>query len=186
MLAACAVGLAAPASAADVLVGIGAKPKVTSWGVTYRFVHSGQVLTMVGAIRPARATNLTLQYSTDGRTWISQLGRNTDAAGNTTADLRPTSTRSYRWVWYGDGVHSPVVSSGLRPTVFPALRSYPNCTELNRYYAHGVGRPNADDSTTGTKVRTFLPSSAAYALNDGGAGQSDLDRDNDGIACEKA
>lgn len=60
-----------------------------------------------------------------------------------------------------------------------------NCTALNQKFAHGVGRADATDHTSGTPpVTTFLRSNRKYktamSFNKG------LDRDGDKIACEKA
>jgi len=61
---------------------------------------------------------------------------------------------------------------------------YRNCAALNKRYPHGVGRLKARDHSTGTPVTTFKRSDRLYRLalsyNRG------LDRDKDGIACEKA
>jgi hypothetical protein len=59
-----------------------------------------------------------------------------------------------------------------------------NCTVVNRRYAHGVGKRYAHDKTTsGNPVRNFYRSTVIYLramhYNKG------LDRDKDGIACEK-
>lgn len=63
----------------------------------------------------------------------------------------------------------------------PAI--YKNCTNLNKKYPHGLGRVGARDHTSGTPVTTFNRSTKLYKLamsyNRG------LDRDKDGIACEK-
>jgi Excalibur calcium-binding domain len=60
---------------------------------------------------------------------------------------------------------------------------YKNCSHLNSKYRHGVGRRGAIDQTSGTKVTTFRRSTLLYrramSYNRG------LDRDHDGIACEK-
>lgn len=57
---------------------------------------------------------------------------------------------------------------------------FKNCTELNKSYPHGVGRPGAVDRTSGTpRVTTFHRDANLYELN------KRMDRDNDGIACEK-
>lgn len=68
-------------------------------------------------------------------------------------------------------------------------RSYANCTALNKVYPHGVGRKGAHDHTSGKPVTNFTVNSTVYSYNDGGstrhAGEHDLDRDNDGVACEK-
>jgi hypothetical protein len=58
-----------------------------------------------------------------------------------------------------------------------------NCTAVNRRYPHGVGRNHAHDATTGVPVTNFKHSTRLYRVamsyNRG------LDRDKDGIACEK-
>lgn len=58
-----------------------------------------------------------------------------------------------------------------------------NCTELNQKWAHGVGRRGAVDKTSGIRVTNFYRNTDAYRLADQHNGG--LDRDNDGIACEK-
>jgi hypothetical protein len=65
----------------------------------------------------------------------------------------------------------------------PAL--YKNCTNLNKRYPHGVGKVGARDRvTSGDPVTNFRRSNRIYrtamSWNKG------LDRDKDGIACEKA
>ena len=54
---------------------------------------------------------------------------------------------------------------------------------VNQWYPHGVGRVGARDRTSGEPVRTFRRSNSIYRIamryNRG------LDRDKDGIACEK-
>jgi hypothetical protein len=61
---------------------------------------------------------------------------------------------------------------------------YKNCTAFNKWFPHGIGRLHARDKTSGTPVTTFRRSNRLYRLvmsyNRG------LDRDKDGIACEKA
>jgi hypothetical protein len=61
---------------------------------------------------------------------------------------------------------------------------YKNCTNLNKRYPHGIGRLGARDHTSGTPVTNFKRSTRIYRIamsyNKG------LDRDKDGIACEKA
>lgn len=76
---------------------------------------------------------------------------------------------------------STKVTSPSTGVVIPRL--YKNCTNFNRRYPHGVGRRLARDKTSGRPVTTFLRSTLLYRramrYND------DLDRDKDGIACEK-
>jgi hypothetical protein len=58
---------------------------------------------------------------------------------------------------------------------------FANCSALNKRYPHGVGRYGAHDHTASGRdpVTNFKRSNVLYAANRG------LDRDKDGIACEK-
>jgi hypothetical protein len=64
-----------------------------------------------------------------------------------------------------------------------AASLWDNCTQVHKRYPHGVGRVGARDKTSGTPVTNFKRSNLFYRLamrvNPG------LDRDKDGIACEK-
>jgi hypothetical protein len=60
---------------------------------------------------------------------------------------------------------------------------YQNCTALNKTYPHGVGKVGARDKTSDTPVTTFKRSNALFRLAT--SHNKGLDRDNDGIACEK-
>lgn len=59
-----------------------------------------------------------------------------------------------------------------------------NCTTVNKRLPHGVGRANARDKTSGTPVTNFRRDTALY--NAAMRANGGLDRDKDGIACEKA
>jgi Excalibur calcium-binding domain len=61
---------------------------------------------------------------------------------------------------------------------------YRNCTNFNKRYAHGVGKLRARDRTSGTPVTSFRRSTRIY--NIAMSHNRGLDRDKDGIACEKA
>ena len=75
----------------------------------------------------------------------------------------------------------PVASPPAPTTPGPVLPRFHNCAELNAVYPHGVGRSGAVDRTSGSQlVTTFLVDDALYLAQPG-----TLDRDNDGIACEK-
>ncbi|SDU79822.1 Excalibur calcium-binding domain-containing protein [Microlunatus sagamiharensis] len=60
---------------------------------------------------------------------------------------------------------------------------YKNCTALNKKYPHGVGKSGAKDKTSSKPVTNYKKSTKIYktamSKNKG------LDRDKDGIACEK-
>ncbi len=65
-----------------------------------------------------------------------------------------------------------------------ASHRWDNCTNYNRAFHHGVGRVHAHDHTSGTPVTNFLHSNRKYRI--AMRHNSDLDRDRDHIACEKA
>ncbi len=75
---------------------------------------------------------------------------------------------------------SPTIA-GAANAVIPA--QWKNCTQVNKRYPHGVGKLGAHDKTSGVPVTTFKRSTRLYRIamsyNRG------LDRDKDGIACEK-
>jgi hypothetical protein len=70
-------------------------------------------------------------------------------------------------------------------------KSYANCKALNKVYPHGVAKKGAKDKVRGKSkpVKNFKVSTTVYRYNDGKPkrykGEKDLDRDNDGVACEK-
>ncbi|MDT4992383.1 MAG: hypothetical protein QOH97_2275 [Actinoplanes sp.] len=58
---------------------------------------------------------------------------------------------------------------------------YKNCTALQKKYKHGVAKKGAKDKVSGSTkpVTTFTVNTAVYNAN------KNLDRDKDGVACEK-
>lgn len=76
---------------------------------------------------------------------------------------------------------SAAVTGASRTTKVVAYKS---CAQLNRVYPHGVGKPGAVDKNKSKKkakpVRSFTKNAKVYA-----AQPKSLDRDHDGIACEK-
>ncbi|MGW0505618.1 excalibur calcium-binding domain-containing protein [Micromonospora sp. NPDC003241] len=76
------------------------------------------------------------------------------------------------------------LAGGTVAVVSPAQAAptkFKNCTALNKKYRHGVGKKGARDKVRGrTKpVTNFKVSTAIYHAN------TKLDRDKDGVACEK-
>jgi len=73
------------------------------------------------------------------------------------------------------------VSASAASETIPAR--WKNCTIVNKRFPHGVGKLRAHDRTSGTPVTNFRRSTLIYLramhYNRG------LDRDKDGIACEK-
>ena len=72
-------------------------------------------------------------------------------------------------------------ASGAVQAMPPA---YKNCTAVNKRYPHGIGKLKAKDKTSGVPVTTFKRSTRLYNL--ASSYNKGLDRDKDGIACEKA
>lgn len=75
---------------------------------------------------------------------------------------------------------SPMVMAAPSAEAAPSASKYKNCTALNRAYPNGVGRKGAVDKTKGTRVRNFRVDTKLY-----NSLPKTLDRDRDGIACEK-
>jgi hypothetical protein len=67
------------------------------------------------------------------------------------------------------------------PAQAAPVRHFKNCTAMHKVYPHGVGKPKAHDHVRGTTrpVTTFKRSLALYNAN------KKMDRDHDGVACEK-
>ena len=78
-----------------------------------------------------------------------------------------------------------LIVSGLAAVGSPAeaaAKKYANCAALNKTYKHGVARKGAKDKVRGSTkpVTNFTVNTAVYTANKG-----KLDRDKDGVACEK-
>jgi Excalibur calcium-binding domain len=76
-----------------------------------------------------------------------------------------------------------IAATPRNPQASPGSQ-WKNCSIVNQRYPHGVGRANAVDHTSGTPVTNFTRSTSLY--NTAMRHHSGLDRDNDGIACERA
>ena len=78
-----------------------------------------------------------------------------------------------------------VVVAGPAHAATSASGIYANCKAYNKKYPHGVGKAHAKDHVSGSSkpVTTFKHSDALYKA--AMAHKKDLDRDKDGVACEK-
>jgi len=81
------------------------------------------------------------------------------------------------------GLAAPAASAAGATATMPPL--YKNCTALNKKYAHGVGKASATDRVKGSTqpVTNFYRSTRLYKV--AMSHNRGLDRDKDGIACEK-
>jgi hypothetical protein len=82
---------------------------------------------------------------------------------------------------------SGVIGVGAVDSASGAVRHWSSCAAMQRVHPHGVGKVGAHDKTSSTPVRNFYKNTALYLGNNGprAGAEYDLDRDNDGIACEK-
>ena len=84
------------------------------------------------------------------------------------------------------GAAPAAIEHGSAPTAGVLVpRLYDNCTNFNKRYRHGVGKRLARDRTRSGRnpVTNFLRSTLIY--NRAMRWNRDLDRDRDGVACEK-
>jgi hypothetical protein len=92
---------------------------------------------------------------------------------------------------FKNGVCAAVAMGAMALALAPAIGAtgatgaslWQNCTHVHAKYRHGVGRAGARDRTTGTPVTTFYRNTRLY--NTAMRYNRDLDRDRDGVACEK-
>ena len=78
---------------------------------------------------------------------------------------------------------TPRAAALVLPQQAAAKYKFKNCTALNKVYKHGVGKNGAKDKTSGKRVTNFKKSTTLYKKVSGY--KKGLDRDKDGIACEK-
>jgi len=91
------------------------------------------------------------------------------------------STNSVRAVVVAGAIFLGVAPVPAATGAVPSL--WKNCTNVHKKYPHGVGKLLARDRTSGTPVTTFKRSTRLYNIAMGY--NKGLDRDRDGIACEK-
>ena len=89
-----------------------------------------------------------------------------------------------------NGVRALIAAGAIAMGVSPvpaatngAASVWKNCTSVHTRYPHGVGKLRAHDRTSGAPVTIFKRSTQLY--NVAMSYNRGLDRDKDGIACEK-
>lgn len=75
------------------------------------------------------------------------------------------------------GLAAPAQAAAVPP-------QWQNCTVVNKRFPHGLGKSTARDRTSGRPVTNFRRDTRLY--NVAMSYNKGLDRDKDGIACEKA
>jgi hypothetical protein len=96
---------------------------------------------------------------------VGGLGANSAVAESVTATKLSAATAA--------------VSAEAKPD--PEKKKFKTCAALHKVFKHGVGKKGAKDAVKGRAepVKSFTVSNASFALN------KKLDKDDDGIACEK-
>ena len=115
------------------------------------------------------------------------LGNNTTTVSSpvvtatATSDVRTLTATTAAPVVVVDPAKALRPTGATKPASAPLL--YKNCTNLNKRYPHGVGKPRTRDKTSGEPVTNFRRSTKLYRI--AMSWNRGLDRDKDGIACEK-
>lgn len=73
---------------------------------------------------------------------------------------------------------SILLLSFTSPAEAVKIRKFKNCTALNKVYPHGVAKKRLKQTASGLTGKPFV-NTKLYNKNSG------LDRDKDGVACEK-
>jgi len=81
------------------------------------------------------------------------------------------------------GARAAVAFATLAGSAGAIPAPWKNCTAVNKRYPHGVGRRTAHDSTSRDPVTDFKRSTLLY--NTAMRYNRGLDRDKDGIACQR-
>jgi hypothetical protein len=76
-----------------------------------------------------------------------------------------------------------VALAAVGPAAARVPTQWKNCKAVNARYPHGVGMVGAHDKSAGVPVTNFKRSSKLYRVATGY--NKGLDRDKDGVVCEK-
>jgi hypothetical protein len=163
-----------PPALAPVFVAADAKPEE---------VVKGKKITIVGVIRRGSvgapfAARTSLEFRPDGGDWRKLKSATSGEDGLLSARVRATRSGNFRFRYAGSSTNEPATWSPDHIVVRPKPKAYTSCAALDKVYKHGVGKPGAQDENG--DVTTFTRDRKTYAKN------KKLDRDLDGIACEKA
>jgi hypothetical protein len=140
-----------------------------------------------GIIRSPKRT-VYVQRDLNG-VWQNTVSRVADWYGSFTVGFISVPDYKYRLIVTASGGATGATSGIVATTTpkpptpkppTPPIVTFANCDAMHDVYPHGIGLPGAADSTSGTPVTDFYRNTALYNAN------TKSDRDNDGIACEKA
>ena len=85
----------------------------------------------------------------------------------------------------GIGAVAPAGTAAAPATAVAAVKSYKNCTALNKVYKKGVKKSSSTKNVVRSNGKTTKKSSSAKVSKSLYNANTKLDRDKDGIACEK-
>ena len=146
-------------------------------------VVKGKKITVFGVIRRGSSgapfsARTALEFRPDGGDWGKLKSVASSEAGILSTKVKATRSGNFRFRYVGSSENEPATSAADHIVVRPKPKAYKSCGTLVKVYKHGVGKPGAQDENG--DVTTFTRDKKTYAKN------KKLDRDKDGIACEKA
>lgn len=167
------VGFEGPPALTSVFIIVDASPEE---------VVKGRKVTVVGVVRrgPAgepTALRTALEFRPDGGDWRKLKSVTSSERGILSTTVKARRSGNFRFRYAGSPTLEPFTSTADHIVVRPKPKSYKSCVALDKVYKHGVGRPGAQDE--GGDVTRFTRDKKTYAKN------KELDRDQDGIACER-
>ncbi len=136
--------------------------------------RKGRKITVRGTVARDGAgikVRATLYFARDGGDFTAVRTVRSSKKGKLSTTVRASRSGTFAYGYGG------VVAEGDHVDVIPVAKRYRSCTALNKVYEHGVGKKGAVDK--GGSVDDFTVDAATYKKN------RRIDRDRDGIACEK-
>lgn len=146
-------------------------------------VVKGKKITVRGIIRRGYsgfpfAARTALEFRPDGGSWRKLKSVTSGEDGLLSTRVKATRSGNFRFRYAGSPENEAGLSAADHIVVRPKPKAYKSCAALVKVYKHGVGKPGARDEDG--DVTTFTRDAKTYAKN------TKLDRDKDGISCEKA
>jgi hypothetical protein len=163
-----------PAAASEVFLDSAASPGEVAKGRKIRITG----LVRAGGFEEPTALKLALEFRPDGGHWGKLKTVRSNADGRVDTKVRARTSGNFRLHFPGDGKLQPSTSIPYHVLVRPKPKTYKSCAALTKVYKHGVGRSGATE--VGLGVTNWTRITPTYKKN------KKFDRDQDGVACEKA
>ena len=145
-------------------------------------VTKDKKIMVVGSVRRGLDGDLVslrtaLEFRPDGGDYRKIKSVTSSEQGLLKTEVTARRSGSFRFRYAGNPTTAPAVSNDDHIIVRPKPKAYRHCRALTRVYEHGVGRSGAKEKGLG--VTSWTVDTATYAKN------QRLDRDQDGVACER-